>query len=180
MNGLNPPPQSIFLESKQTHTDIDIVGYVKNRGSRRWPETAALQFCHGRCDGGCPRLHLAGLQPGEVAQVVLDLRNVTVVGEGADHMVWCIINSDTGEVLDPTQLIEVAIGSTASKADDLLDAEESIGDVSDTSSAHSSFIFPGESGGSDSSWMDCGNSFQSEVPEDGWEVSSLLNDDDIP
>ncbi|KAF4756263.1 hypothetical protein FOZ62_004362, partial [Perkinsus olseni] len=167
MNGLDPPLQSISLECKQRFADIDIVGYVKNRGSRSWPETAALQFCHGRCDGGCPRLHLAGLQPGEVAQVVLDLRNLMVSGEGADHMVWCIINSDTGEVLDPTQLIEVVIEFTASKADDLLDAE---GDVSDASSAHSRFIFPSESGGSDSSWMDCGNSFQSEVTEDGWEV----------
>ncbi|KAF4744712.1 hypothetical protein FOZ62_018295 [Perkinsus olseni] len=167
MNGLDPPPQSISLECKQRFADIDIVGYVKNRGSRRWPETAALQFCHGRYDGGCPRLHLAGLQPGEVAQVVLDLRNLTVSGEGADHMVWCIINSDTGEVLDPTQLIEVAIGFTASNAGDLPDVE---GDVSDASSPHSSFIFPSESGGSDSSWMDCGN-----IPTAGKQKAARTN-----
>ncbi|KAF4748668.1 hypothetical protein FOZ62_006453, partial [Perkinsus olseni] len=66
-----------------------------------------------------------------LAQVILlsslNPGSLMVSGEGADHMVWCIINSDTGEVLDPTQLIEVAIGFTTSNAGDLLDAEGELG-----------------------------------------------------
>ncbi|KAF4678175.1 hypothetical protein FOL47_003237 [Perkinsus chesapeaki] len=118
INDLEPPQQSVILECSEQSTDLDLVGYVKNRGQMKWPETAALQFCYGEFDGGCPAVPLANLAPGELAQVVIDLRELSGATDGVQHLVWCIVDSATGEVLDQNQLIEVFIKFTHPPAND--------------------------------------------------------------
>jgi hypothetical protein len=78
---------------------------IKNDGEVPWPETAAVALACG-ASYDFAHMDLGALQPGEVAEIVMDL-SVPATSEGCSRSVWAVIDSATGELLGPVLCFEV-------------------------------------------------------------------------
>eukprot|EP00928_Gymnodinium_smaydae_P043217 TRINITY_DN29004_c0_g1_i1.p1 TRINITY_DN29004_c0_g1~~TRINITY_DN29004_c0_g1_i1.p1 ORF type:complete len:202 (-),score=39.12 TRINITY_DN29004_c0_g1_i1:228-749(-) len=100
---------------------------LENNGSAAWSATSLLVLVEGD-DAGLPQLPLGTLEPGEAAEVILDLevRASTNRFESKRRSTWLVVDGATGEAFGPALVLDCVtheasdwqpVGATA--ADDL-------------------------------------------------------------
>jgi len=80
---------------------------VKNNGQVQWPATAAVASTSGD-SLGFPLLPLGPLQPGEAAEVVMDLVVPPRAEPGCGKSIWSFVDASTGSPLGPQLVLEMS------------------------------------------------------------------------
>merc|ERR1740123_688217 len=78
---------------------------IVNDGEVPWPETAALVVVAGDAMG-FPHMALGALQPGEAAEVAMDLLLPTKAARDTSRSAWALVNASTGQPLGPLIFFE--------------------------------------------------------------------------
>ncbi|CAE8590124.1 unnamed protein product [Polarella glacialis] len=79
---------------------------VLNDGKAPWPETTAVAHVSGE-NFGFPRMELGALNPGEAAEVIMDLSLASRPEPGTARSTWAIVDSTSRSCMGPVLLFEV-------------------------------------------------------------------------